>query len=116
MALEFGCAMKTNDRPIVAFLIPFASREVKSNWEIACAHLRQTLKSIHNSTSGNYRVVIAGHEAPDFDVGFDSRFYFLSLNHSIPSHGNYRVARKVDKLTKSQLPGTTLSQRAIQAM
>jgi hypothetical protein len=92
--------MKMNDRPIVAFLIPFASPEVKSKWEVACAHLRQTLKSIQNSTNGNFRVVVAGHEAPDFDIRCDSRFYFLSVNHAIPSHENYRVARKLDKLTK----------------
>jgi hypothetical protein len=89
-----------SDMPSVVFLIPFASRRRKSKWETACAHLRQTLKSIQNSTNGNYRVVVAGHEAPDFDVGFDSRFYFLPLNHSFPSHDNYGVAVKLDKLTK----------------
>ena len=89
-----------NDMPSVAFLIPLASRRVKSKWKITCVHLRQTLKSIQNSTSGNYRVVVAGHEAPDFDVGFDSRFYFLPLNHPFPSHENYGVAVKLDKLTK----------------
>src|SRR5438477_1675419 len=78
-----------SDMPSVVFLIPFASRRHKSKWEIACAHLRQTLKSIQNSTNGNYRVVVAGHEAPDFDVGFDSRFYFLPLKHPFPSHDNY---------------------------
>ena len=89
-----------NDMPSVVFLIPFASRRIKSKWEIACAHLRQTLKSIQNSTSENYRVVVAGHEAPDFDVGFDSRFYFLSLHHPVPSHENYHVSLELDKLTK----------------
>jgi hypothetical protein len=89
-----------SDVPSVVFLIPFASRKRKSKWEIACAHLRRTLKSIHNSTNGNYRVVVAGHEAPDFDAEFDSRFYFLSLNHPFPSHDNYGVAVKLDKLTK----------------
>ena len=89
-----------SDMPSVVFLIPFASRRRKSKWEIACTHLRQTLKSIQNSTNGNYRVVVAGHEAPDFDVGFDSRFYFLPLNHPFPSHENYGVAVKLDKLTK----------------
>src|SRR5438874_1861167 len=89
-----------NDMPSVVFLIPFASRRVKSKWEIACAHLRQTLKSIQNSTSGNYRVVVAGHEAPDFGVGFDSRFYFLPLNHPFPDHVNLHTALRLDKLTK----------------
>jgi hypothetical protein len=89
-----------NDRPSVAFLVPLASRKVKSKWGIACGYLRQTLKSIQNSTSGNFRVVVAGHEVPDFDVRFDSRFHFVSLNHPIPSHGNYHVSLVVDKLRK----------------
>ena len=92
--------MKINDRPVVVFLIPFASREIKSKWEIACAHLRQTLKSIQNSTNGSFRVAVAGHEAPDFDVRFDSRFYLLTVNQPIPSRENYPVDLKLDRLTK----------------
>jgi len=89
------------DRPTLAFLIPFASRKVKSKWNTACAHLRQTLRSIQNSSSGNYRIVVAGHEPPDFDVSFDSRFHFLSLDHPIPSDRNYYTpALVLDKLTK----------------
>src|SRR5260370_35184119 len=89
-----------NDMPSVVFLIPFATRRFKSKWETSCAHLRQTLRSIQNSTNGNYRVVVAGHEAPDFDVGFDSRFYFLPLDHPLPSYDNWPVASRLDKLHK----------------
>ena len=89
-----------NDRPTLAFIIPFASRKVKSNWNVACGHLRQTLGSIQNSSSGNYRVIVAGHEPPEFDVSFDSRFHFLSLNHPTPSDHNYPPAFVLDKLTK----------------
>ena len=92
--------MNIDDRPFVAFLIPFASRRVKPKWGIACAHLRQTLKSIQNSTNGNYCVVVAGHEPPDFDVCLDSRFHFLSLNHPVLSHENYHVSLVWDKLAK----------------
>ena len=87
-----------NDSPIVAFLIPFPSRAIKSKWEIACAHLHQPLKSIQNSSNGNYCVVVADHEAPDFDIRFDSQFYFLPVNHPIPLHENHAVALKLDKL------------------
>ena len=89
-----------NDRPTLAFIIPFASRKVKSHWNEACGHLRQTLRSIQNSSSGNYRVIVAGHEPPEFDVSFDSRFHFLSLNHPTPSDHNYPPAFVLDKLTK----------------
>ena len=58
------------------------------------------LRSIQNSSSGNYRVIVAGHEPPDFDVSFDSRFHFLSLNHPVPSDHSYTPALVLDKLTK----------------
>ncbi len=89
-----------NDRPTLAFLIPFASRKVKSKWNMACAYLLQTLRSIQNSSSGNYCVVVAGHEPAEFDVSFDSRFHFLSLNHPAPSDRSYPHALTLDKLTK----------------
>lgn len=88
------------DTPCLAFLIPFAPRKVKAKWDIACAQLRQTLDSIRNSASGNYCVVVAGHEAPDFKVETDDRFRFLSLTHPLPEHPSRGVAVRLDKLTK----------------
>jgi hypothetical protein len=92
--------MKVGDRPSVAFLIPFASRRTKSRWDIACAHLRQTLSSVRNSTSKNYCVVVAGHEAPDFNFESDSTCWFLSVNHAIPLHEDVVVSGRLDKLAK----------------
>jgi len=45
-------------------------------------------------------VVVAGHEPPDFDVGFDSRFCFLSVDHVIPRHEDAVVSGRLDKLAK----------------
>jgi hypothetical protein len=92
--------MKVGDRPSVAFLIPFASRRTKSRWDMACAHLRQTLSSVRNSTSKNYCVVVAGHEAPDFNFESDSTCWFLSVNHAIPLHEDVVVSGRLDKLAK----------------
>ena len=92
--------MKVGDRPSVAFLIPFASRRTKSRWDIACAHLRQTLSSVRNSTSKNYCVVVAGHEVPDFNFESDSTCWFLSVNHAIPLHEDVVVSGRLDKLAK----------------
>src|SRR5919106_651844 len=92
--------LNMNDKPVVAFLIPFASRCTKSDWKVACSHLRQTLKSVQNSSYGNYCVVVAGHEAPDFDVHFDSRFHFLPVNHPPPARQYYPVSLKLDRLSK----------------
>jgi len=89
-----------NDKPSVVFLIPFASRKVRPNWPTACKYLQQTVRSIRNSVSENYRVVVAGNEEPELKTGFDSRVHFLSLKHSSQLHPNYRVAVRVDKLTK----------------
>ena len=92
--------MKVGDRPSVAFLIPFASRRTKSRWDMACAHLRQTLSSVRNSTSKSYCVVVAGHEAPDFNFESDSTCWFLSVNHAIPLHEDVIVSGRLDKLAK----------------
>lgn len=96
----FVNVMDRNDKPVVAFLIPFASRCTKSNWQVACAHLRQTLQSVQNSRNRNYCVVVAGHEAPDFDLEVDSRFHFLSVDQPPPARQDYPVSLKLDRLSK----------------
>jgi hypothetical protein len=88
------------NQPSVVFLIPFASRKVKSNWQTACTYLQQTLWSLRNSTSENYRAVVAGNEQPEIEMGFNSRIHFLSLNDPFPSHPNHGVAVRLDKLAK----------------
>jgi hypothetical protein len=96
---ESGHAMNFGRRPSVAFVIPFAPRRTKSKWDIACAHLRQTLKSVRNSTSKSYCVVVAGHETPDFNFESDSTSW-LSVNHAIPLHEDVIVSGRLDKLAK----------------
>ncbi len=92
--------MNIDGRPTVAFLIPFASRRTKSRWDIACAHLRQTLKSVQNSTSESYCAVVAGHEAPDFNIESNAKVCFLSVDHDIPRHEDAVVSGRIDKLAK----------------
>lgn len=91
--------MTTND-PGVVFLIPFASRKVRANWSTACRYLQQTIRSIRNSASQNYVVVVAANEEPEAEIGFDSKVHFLSVNHPFPSHHFPRVAGRLDKLAK----------------
>src|SRR5919106_776372 len=92
--------MNVDGRPSLAFLIPFASRRSKSKWDIACSHLRQTLRSVQNSTSKSYCVVVAGHEAPDFNFESGSTCCFLSVDHAIPHHEDPIVCGRLDKLAK----------------
>jgi hypothetical protein len=92
--------MNSYSRPRVAFLIPFASRRTKSRWDIACTDLRRTLKSVHNSISESYCVVVAGHEPPDFSIETNAKACFLSVDHDIPRHQNAVVSGRLDKLAK----------------
>ena len=92
--------MNSYSRPRVAFLIPFASRRTKSRWDIACADLRQTLKSVHNSTSESYCLVVAGHEPPDFNIETNEKVCFLSVEHGLPHHQDAVVSGRLDKLAK----------------
>ena len=89
-----------NEKPSVVFLIPFASQKVRSNWPTACTYLQQTLRSIRNSTSENYRVVVAGNEEPELEMGFDWRVHFVSFERPFSSHPDYRAALRLDKLAK----------------
>ena len=90
-----------NERPRIVFLIPILSRRRVKDWHLACAYFKQTLSSIFNSTGGNYYVVVAGHEPPDFQLPQDPRFKFLSLDHPLPSQETgYWFAAIKDMLIK----------------
>jgi hypothetical protein len=88
-----------SQRPSIAFLIPIPSPKRVKDWHLACAYFKQTLSSILNSANGNYCVVAAGHETPDFQLPTDARFKFLRLDHPLPSqkNGHYLAAVR-DKL------------------
>jgi hypothetical protein len=88
------------ETPTIVFLIPFAPRRMKSKWEIACAQLRQTLASIRNSVDENFCVVVAGTDAPDFDITLDERFYFITLPPQPSAHSHPVVAGVLDKMAK----------------
>jgi len=88
-------------QPRIVFLIPIASSRVVADWHLTCSYLQQTLRSIFNSSNGNFCVVVVGHEVPDFELPKDSRFRFISLDHPIPSQTKISYDDKVrDKMTK----------------
>jgi len=45
-------------------------------------------------------VVVAGHEAPDFNIETKAKACFLSVDHDIPRHQNAVVSGRLDKLAK----------------
>ena len=89
-----------NEKPSIVFLIPFASRKVRTNWPTVCKYLQQTIRSIRNSASKNYRVVVAGNEEPQLEKGCDGKVHFLTVNNQFPSHLGARAAHRSDKLAK----------------
>lgn len=91
--------MKT--KPKIAFLIPIASAQSVKDWHLFCTFLKQTLGSIFNSSNKDFCVVVAGHEAPDFDLPKDERFKFLSLNHPVIKRSERTLVKSVqDKMIK----------------
>ena len=94
------------ENPTVVFLIPFASRQVRANWPTACKYLQQTIRSIRNSVSQNYRVIVAGNEEPELEGGFDGKVHFLSVNNQFPSHLDASAAQRTDKLAKIEAAWT----------
>ena len=94
------------ETPTVVFLIPFASRQVRANWPTACKYLQQTIRSIRNSVSQNYRVIVAGNEKPELQGGFDGKVHFLSVNNQLPSHLGAPAAQRSDKLAKIEAAWT----------
>jgi hypothetical protein len=92
---------RMTSKPRLVFLIPVGSPCRVKDWRVGCVYFKQTLSSILNSTAGDYCVVVAGHEFPDFEPPQDARFRFLSLEHPLPSRegGDYSAAVK-DKMIK----------------
>ena len=45
-------------------------------------------------------MIVAGHEAPDFNVETNARVCFLSVDHDIPHHEDAVVRGRLDKLAK----------------
>jgi hypothetical protein len=89
------------NRPRVVFLIPIASARAVADWHLGCSYLRQTLASIFNSSNGDFRVVVAGHETPDFELPKDPRFKFISLPHTNHSEAfNTYADKQRDKMAK----------------
>ncbi|WP_102959838.1 glycosyltransferase family A protein [Mangrovicella endophytica] len=66
----------TQDRTPFTFGIPLIAREATRNWPLVEALLGLTLRSVAAQTDADYRVVIAGHDAPSC-VDDDPRITFL---------------------------------------
>lgn len=96
--------MKSSPGNTVSFIIPFASRAYAKNWDLACLHLNQTLKSILNSKDSRLAIVVVGNDHPGNSLPPDHRVHFISA--PFPNViGNLRDTATMvkDQITKMEI-------------
>jgi len=96
--------MCSQEYRIVSFIIPFASRAYAKNWDLACLHLNQTLKSILNSEDSRLAIVVVGNDHPRNSFPSDPRLHFISAP-CLESSGNLRDTATMvkDQITKMEI-------------
>jgi hypothetical protein len=48
------------------FVIPFISKQLAKNWDFQCRLLKRTISSCLNQKSTSFRIVVIGHDFPDY--------------------------------------------------
>lgn len=86
--------IKVNDRVpmekiVITFIVPAVSPLLSKDWSADCLYLSQTIASIYNSNDSRYRLIVVGHEAPDFQMPSDERFKFIQVDFEPPSSRSY---------------------------
>ena len=82
------------------FGIPVKSRVVSADWKQVCDLLTNTLRSLLNQTTPQFRIIVAHHEMPDTPFKGDPRLEFLPLDLPPPI---YRQEMMVDKNRKREI-------------
>ncbi|MEM6910432.1 MAG: glycosyltransferase family A protein [Verrucomicrobiota bacterium] len=62
---------------MIHFITPLAAKSAVRDWSLTCTLLRQTLASLENQESPDFRITVACHDKPDFASGLDDRFQFV---------------------------------------
>lgn len=96
--------MSCFNKNIVSFIIPFASRAYAKNWDLACLHLNQTLKSILQSEDDRLSVIVVGNDHPGNSLPSDPRVHFTNAPLTVDI-GNLRDTATMvkDQITKMQI-------------
>jgi hypothetical protein len=50
----------------IGIAIPLKAKNIAKNWQVACNALEATLRSILQQSDDDYKVVVVGHDCPDF--------------------------------------------------
>lgn len=84
---------------MIIFAIPLRSKGSSKNWEEVTLSFNNTLHSIFNQTSKEFKVIVACNEIPKLDVEYDDRLEFISLDIPIPNSWIEMARDKFWKLT-----------------
>ena len=66
-------------------VIPLKSKKISRDWNVTSGTLERTINSVLAQTDGDFIVVVAGHDKPEFMDGLsDKRIRFVSVDFPIP--------------------------------
>ena len=55
----------------IGIAIPLKSKKISRDWQVTCASLEATIDSILAQSDSDYKVVVVGHDCPDFLVAMN---------------------------------------------
>jgi hypothetical protein len=88
-----------HNNTIVTFIIPFASRAYAKDWNLACIHLKQTVRSLLNSEDSRLAIVVVGNDHPGKSFPSDDRVHFITT----PVCGPVGKLRDTAAMVKDQI-------------
>lgn len=84
---------------MVIFAIPLRARETSKDWDGCIKRFNQTLNSIFNQTSREFKCIVACNEIPSLYQKFDERLEFITLDIPVPKEWVEMARDKFWKLT-----------------
>ncbi len=80
-------------------VVPLKAKSVCRSWEMTCRSLQATISSLRNQSDGDFVVIVAGHDKPDFlNSLVDERIIFKHVDFSEPTteNGSYPPKNLID--------------------
>ncbi len=95
---------------VVSFIIPFASQAYAKDWNLACNHLRQTVRSLLNSEDSRLGIVVVGNDHPGETLPPDDRVHFISA----PMCGGLGKLRDTATMVRDQVTKMEIGWKYVQ--
>lgn len=67
------------------FGVPLRARATAQSWDRVCALLQMCLRSVINQTDGDFHILLACHDVPDFAEMSDPRVQILCIEAPVPT-------------------------------